>query len=203
MDALHLRNLCNWRAYPAKYSTGKSVLFIYWTADAYNATGCYNLDCSAFVQINNSWPLGATFSHYSTKGGTQWEFRMLWWFTGGNWWLYLQGSGSLEAIGYYPGSLFGGGQLSKYATAIDFGGETVGTTSWPPMGGGSLAKGGFKQAAYQRLAYYILANADSRWASLRGAQESPKCYTVKVTPASSGSSWGTFFYFGGPGGKSC
>lgn len=194
-----------WQAYPAKYSTPKSVLFIYWTADAYNTTGCYNLDCTAFVQTNNNWHLGGTWLNYSTKGGTQWEFQMQWKLTGGNWWLFLQGSGGYEAVGYYPGSIFKGGQLSKYATAIDYGGETVGTTSWPQMGSGAQAKQGTNQAAYQRLIFYLNGSAttDSKWGSLKAVQESPKCYTLKLTPSSSGSSWATFFYFGGPGGKSC
>src|ERR1700730_569051 len=37
-----------WQVYPQKYGTTKPVLFIYWTSDGYNKTGCYNLDCTAF-----------------------------------------------------------------------------------------------------------------------------------------------------------
>src|ERR1700688_802203 len=65
-----------WQAFPQKYNTVNSVLFIYWTADGYNRTGCYNLDCAAFVQVNSNWALGASFSHYSTPGGTQYEFDL-------------------------------------------------------------------------------------------------------------------------------
>ena len=49
-----------WQVYPEKYNSTLPVLFIYWTADSYNATGCYNLDCAAFVQTNSSWHLGGT-----------------------------------------------------------------------------------------------------------------------------------------------
>jgi len=188
-----------WQAYPAKYSTTKSVLFIYWTADAYNHTGCYNLDCTAFVQTNSNWHLGGTWTNYSSKGGTQWEFQMQWYLYQGNWWLFIQG----DAVGYYPGSKFGSGQLSKWATEVDFGGETVGTTSWPPMGSGGFAKTGFKQAAYQRQIFYIKTPGTSKWTSLTAVQNSPKCYTLKLTPSSSGGDWGTYFYFGGPGGTGC
>jgi len=128
---------------------------------------------------------------------------MQWKFTGGNWWLFLQGAGTYDAVGYYPGSIYHGGQLSRYATAIDYGGETVGSTSWPPMGGGAFASQGFKKAAYQRYIFYIDAASTSRWSSLRAQQPSPKCYTLKLTPAASGGTWETYFYFGGPGGRSC
>ena len=37
-------------------------------------------------------------------------------------------------VGYYPGSIYGGGQLSRYVQEIDFGGETVRSRIWPPMG---------------------------------------------------------------------
>jgi hypothetical protein len=39
-----------WQVYPQKYGNSYPTLFIYWTADGYNRTGCYNLDCSAFIQ---------------------------------------------------------------------------------------------------------------------------------------------------------
>lgn len=192
-----------WQVYPAKYSTDRSVLFIYWTADAYTSTGCYNLDCAAFVQINSDWSLGGGWSSESVPGGDQRVFQMQWRFTGGNWWLYLQGSGDFEAVGYYPGSIFKRGQLSKYATTIDYGGETVGTSSYPPMGSGAFASEGFGYAAYQRLIFYISSPGKTKWAALKSVQASPKCYTLKLTPSGSGGSWGTYFFFGGPGGGSC
>ena len=34
-----------WQNYPALYGSENSALFIYWTADDYNTTGCYNLTC--------------------------------------------------------------------------------------------------------------------------------------------------------------
>jgi hypothetical protein len=70
------------------------------------------------------------------------------------------------------------------------------------MGGGAFANTGFAHAAYQRLIFYIDTNEASQWASLTTAQPSPSCYTILFTPASGGS-WGSYFYFGGPGGNSC
>ena len=190
-----------WQAYPQKYGTTKSVLFIYWTADGYNKTGCYNLDCKAFVQTSSSLHLGAGFSNYSTAGGQQYEFTLTRYLYNGNWWL-AYGS---TWVGYYPGSIYLGGPLATNSTVIDFGGEVVGTTNWPPMGGGSFASAGYAHAAYQRLDwYYYNAAGNNAWANLTPAQPSPHCYTDNTfNYNTSHSSWGTYFYFGGPGGTGC
>jgi len=197
-----------WQAFPQKYNTVNSVLFIYWTADGYRRTGCYNLDCAAFVQTNSSWALGATFSHYSTPGGTQYEFELQWQLSGGNWWLFLGGSGSPEAIGYYPATLYGHGQLASFATEIDYGGEVVGTTSWPEMGSGVPASRGFRHAAYQRQIFYDDLSAVTHWSTLT-PYDTPRsrgrgsCYSILFTPASAGGAWDSYFFFGGAGGGGC
>ena len=196
-----------WQVYPAKYRTSKAALFIYWTADNYKSTGCYNLDCAGFVQTNSKWGIGGTWTSYSTRGGAQWEFQMQWMLYNGRWWLFLQGSGEYEAIGYYPASIFRGGQLTRFANRVDYGGETVGSSIWPIMGSGAFATSGPGQAAYQRRIFYLktpgIENGGGIWADLKATQPSPKCYTLRYTPNSQAGSWGTFFYFGGPGGKSC
>jgi Neprosin len=197
-----------WQAFPQKYHSVNSVLFIYWTADGYKHTGCYNLDCAAFVQTNSNWALGASFSNYSTPGGTQYEVELQWQLSGGNWWLYLGGSAGLEAVGYYPASLYRNGQLANFATEIDYGGEVVGTTSWPAMGGGVPANRGFRHAAYQRQIFYADLSAATHWSALI-PNASPRsrgkgsCYSILFTPASAGSSWDSYFFFGGAGGGGC
>lgn len=58
-----------WQVYPVLHPNDNELaphLFIYWTSDAYRNTGCYNLGCSGFVQTDNSWVLGGTFSNYTT-----------------------------------------------------------------------------------------------------------------------------------------
>jgi hypothetical protein len=192
-----------WLHYPAKFGNN-AVLFIYSTPDGYK-TGCYNLECKKFVQTNNSWALGGGWSNYSTYGGTQWGFTMQWKYYNGNWWLYLQGAGALEAVGYYPGSVFNGGEMSRNATRTTYGGETyTGGTNWPQMGSGKFANAGFGQAAYQNTIFYIPQNTSGgtgTWSSLFTIETNPACYTTAYTPASSGGSWGTYLYFGGPGGN--
>lgn len=195
-----------WQVYPAKYETAKGVLFIYWTADGYTRTGCYNLDCAAFVQTNSHWALGGAWSSYSSRGGTSIQFQMQWKLADGKWWLFLQGAGEYEAVGYYQVSIFRGGQLTRFANRIDYGGETVGTTSWPPMGSGALPSAGSGQAAYQSRIFYIsnpTVTDAGIWAALTTSQPSPRCYKLIYTPAILAGTTGTYFYFGGPGGRSC
>jgi hypothetical protein len=67
-----------------------------------------------------------------------------------NWWLCISTGGPCDVVGYYPASLYKGGQLSRNAEWIEYGGETASNTSlYNPMGSGQFAKKGFKQAAYQ------------------------------------------------------
>ncbi|MGO9077886.1 MAG: neprosin family prolyl endopeptidase [Streptosporangiaceae bacterium] len=188
-----------WVHYPAKFGT-KSVLFIFSTPNNY-ASGCYNLECPGFVQTSSAATLGAPFNNYSTYGGTQWGFGLQWKYYNGNWWMYYSGN----AVGYYPGSVFKGGPMASKAALTEYGGETYTSgTSWPQMGSGKFAKAGFSQAAYQNTIFYIPKNESGGtgvWSSLTTVQTNPTCYTIKYTPASQGGSWGTYFYFGGPGGK--
>jgi hypothetical protein len=192
-----------WQDFPAKYGIAKPVLFIYWTADGYNKTGCYNTDCAAFVQVNSNVHLGAPFAHYSTKNGTQYTLDISWYQTGGNWWLYVGGSQSTNAVGYYPGTLYAKTPMANKASTIDYGGETVGTTAWPPMGSGKLPDSGFGVSAYQRYIHYFTMSNNFADATLSPSQLSPTCYKIKVTNNSTDASFRSYFYFGGPGGTGC
>ncbi len=195
-----------WVVYETKFNTKQAVLFIFYTADNYQKAKCYNLDCAAFVQTNNHWYLGGPWSSYSATGATQWGFELQWKLFHGNWWLFLKGPGSYEAVGYYPTSIFSGGQLSKNATEITYGGETAGTKPYPQMGSGAFANQGWQRAAFQNTIFYIPRDEDDGtgvWADLTANEPSPGCYTIDLVPASSGGSWGTYFFFGGPGGNGC
>jgi Neprosin/Pentapeptide repeats (8 copies) len=192
-----------WQVYPQKYGNTNPVFFIYYTSGNYQAgTGCYNLDCTAFVQTNGAWAIGGALSPWSTRGGQQYEMEFAFYLSQGRWWLYVGGEAGSNAIGYYPVSVYKGGALASQASSIDYGGETVGTTSWPQMGSGAFANAGWQQAAYQRdIRYYPTAGGGSRNASLTAAAASPGCYTAAVTLY--GAPWNETLYFGGPGGTSC
>jgi len=183
-----------WQNQPAYWGTEDSVLFVYWTADDYQNTGCYNLECSGFVQVANDWYFGSNFDHYSKSGGAQYYFEAEFYLYQKNWWLGLGG----EWVGYYPASIYGGGQMSHHATVVQYGGETAGTGHWPPMGSGKWPSKGYKYAAYQDEVWYHNTKGSKIWANLTLEQPDPKCYKdagLEYNP--------TQFYFGGPGGGGC
>ena len=186
-----------WQVLPPYYGPD-ARLFIYFTPDNYGPLGCYNLICPAFMLVANDWMLGGRFASYSATDGTQLEVQLQWVLSGGNWWLYLTGAGATEALGYYPGSIFRGGPMSRGSTMIEYGGEVVGATSWPQMGSGAFAVAGWEKAAFQRRIKYLTTRQRFVSANLRPMQTSPKCFTIKLTPAASGGAWGSYFFFGGP-----
>lgn len=57
------------------------ILFklIWMQSDAYQATGCYNLLCSGFVQTNNKIAIGAAISPTSSYRGGQFDISLLIW----------------------------------------------------------------------------------------------------------------------------
>jgi hypothetical protein len=183
-----------WQNYPAKYGSQNSALFIYYTADNYSSTGCYNTDCGAFVQINSSWHFGSGFVNYSVTGGTQYEFSAQYYFYQGNMWLALGGAW----VGYYPGSLYQGGQMTQYAQLVEYGGESVGTTTWPGEGSGAWANAGFGQAAYQSNLFYIDTSGAGIWETLTPDTPSTACYSIAGPYINTGN-WTRYFYMGGPG----
>lgn len=188
-----------WKVFNPRGGSSDPELFIYYTPDNY-ATGCYNLDCAAFVQVNNSWVLGGRVAPQSTIDGTQYIIRMQWQLFEGNWWLFLQGTGAYVPVGYYPGSLYGErGQMTRHAERITYGGETVGDASdvAGKMGSGRMANEGWRKAAYQRTIYYIDTSLNSHWANLTEIEPTPACYTIDINN-NSGNAWGTYIYFGGP-----
>jgi hypothetical protein len=195
-----------WQVYENKYSSKNAALFIFYTADNYQSADkkCYNLECAAFVQISPNWYLGGPWTNYSTAAGTQWIFGMQWKLFEDNWWLFLRGSGDYEAVGYYPASAFEDGPITESATTILYGGEvTPLNAGWPEMGSGDFANQGWQEAAYQRTIFYIPRNEDNGvgvWADFSPVETEPGCFTIDYSGAGGSGSWGTHFYFGGPGG---
>lgn len=55
------------------------VMFFLLQSDAYQATGCYNLLCSGFVQTNNKIAIGAAISPVSSFSGGQFDITILIW----------------------------------------------------------------------------------------------------------------------------
>ncbi|KAK4376909.1 hypothetical protein RND71_003205 [Anisodus tanguticus] len=137
---------------PELYGDNYPRFFTYWTSDAYQATGCYNLLCSGFVQTNNRIAIGAAISPTSSYSGGQYDISIMIWKDPkhGHWWLEF-GSGVL--VGYWPSFLFT--HLRGSASMIQFGGEIVNSRSngfhtSTQMGNGHFAGEGFGKASYFR-----------------------------------------------------
>ncbi|CAK9877175.1 unnamed protein product [Sphagnum jensenii] len=196
-----------WQVYPELYGDDQARLFIYWTGDAYNQTGCYNLNqgCPAgspgFVQVSNKVLIGGSISPTSTTDSTQYEFKLLVFKddSSGNWWLQFNN----EYVGYWPDALFN--SLKDMGDLIQWGGEIlVSSTSSSSsnnisinMGSGDGSSLGYKKAAYQRnLQYVATDNTLHDVCNLQGMAEDPNCFSVTVRHSTQ---WGSYFYYGGSG----
>ncbi|GER37027.1 hypothetical protein STAS_13412, partial [Striga asiatica] len=186
---------------PGLYGDNYPRFFTYWTSDAYQATGCYNLLCSGFVQTNNKIAIGAAISPTSSYNGGQFDISLLIWKdpNHGNWWLEF-GDGNL--VGYWPSFLFT--HLRDHASMVHFGGEivdsqstTTGHHTTTQMGSGHFADEGFGKASYFRNIQVVDSDNSLVPASnLQVLADHPNCYNVTC---GSNNAWGQYIYYGGPG----
>ncbi|XP_051147763.1 uncharacterized protein LOC127262937 [Andrographis paniculata] len=188
-----------WQVSPDLYGDNNTRLFTYWTSDAYQATGCYNLLCSGFVQINNDIALGASIHPISGYGNSQYDISILVWKDPkeGNWWMQF---GNNHVLGYWPGFLFA--YLSDSASMIEWGGEVVNSQSdgqhtTTQMGSGHFPEEGFGKASYMRNIQIVDGSNNLRAPKdIDVFTEQSSCYDVKLGKSRD---WGNYFYYGGPG----
>ncbi|XP_004511267.2 protein neprosin-like [Cicer arietinum] len=187
-----------WQVYKGLYEDNLPKLFVYWTADTYKTTGCYNLKCPGFVQINNKILLGGTLTKISTYNGKQFVFTAMVWKDSKtqNWWLRI----GTEIIGYWPSSLVP--LLKNHASIVQFGGEIVDTGPiWyhtnTQMGSGNFPNEGFRRAAYVRTLQVVDSNNYLNQIPNPYFEATfPNCYDIKQ---GFNNVWGKYFYYGGPG----
>nr|XP_027192729.1 uncharacterized protein LOC101508099 [Cicer arietinum] len=187
-----------WQVYPGLYRDNLPKLFIYWTADTYKKTGCYNLKCPGFVQINKKILLGGTLTKISTYNGKQFIFTAMVWKDPKtkNWWLRI----GYDVIGYWPSSLFP--LLQNHANTVYFGGEIVdngpiGTHTTTQMGSGHFANEGFRKAAYiRKLQVVDFNNYLNPIPNPQFDSRQQDCYDIKH---GINKLWGNYIYYGGPG----
>ncbi|KAM4082277.1 hypothetical protein ACJW30_11G159900 [Castanea mollissima] len=176
------------------YKDFETRLFTYWTSDGYQNTGCYNMVCPGFVQIDTRLALGASFIPYSEYGGVQKSINYFVYKDNvdGNWWLHLN---NMYLIGYWPSALFS--VLSNSASSVTWGGEVAnlnisGQHTTTQMGSGHFAEEGPSRASY----FQNLKVMDAEQ-FLRGPRDNhrivtyPDCYNFLEGD--------DFFYYGGPG----
>ncbi|CAN7057883.1 unnamed protein product [Brassica oleracea var. botrytis] len=188
-----------WQVSPELYGNNYPRFFTYWTNDAYQATGCYNLLCSGFVQTNSQVAIGAAISPSSSFKGGQFDITLLIWKDPkhGNWWLEF---GSDILVGYWPSFLFT--HLKEHASMVQYGGEVVnsspfGTHTSTQMGSGHFGEEGFTKSSYFRNIQVV--DWDNNLVSSPNLQvlaNHPNCYDIQ---GGSNKAWCSYFYYGGPG----
>jgi hypothetical protein len=176
-------------------------LFVYWTNDDYQNTGCHNLDCAGFVQMDHSVMLGAAYSTISSFGGTQYEIELTWAKSSptADWWLLYNGT---KWLGYYPASLYTGGMQTQ-ASVVLYGGEVYNTELHSRhtatfMGSGEFASNWWQNAAYQRHLQYVNTNYNTIDVTPSPDVTNANCYSM-ISGYDGTSSWGAYEFLGGPG----
>lgn len=188
-----------WQVSPELYGDNNTRLFSYWTSDAYQATGCYNLLCSGFIQINNEIAMGASISPVSAYRNAQYDVSILVWKdpNEGHWWMQF---GDDYVLGYWPSFLFS--YLGDSASMVEWGGEVVNTEpsgehTSTQMGSGHFPEEGFGKASYFRNLQIVDGSNNLRAPKAIGTfTERSGCYNVQT---GSNADWGHYFYYGGPG----
>ncbi|KAH9713147.1 NEP-interacting protein 1 [Citrus sinensis] len=187
----------------------KTRLFIYWTSDGYQSTGCYNLDCPGFVQTNKNIALGGSIEPVSKYGGEQRDISIVihkarsnsyshshFNNNDGNWWLQVQD----QLVGYWPSSIFT--HLAGTSDAISWGGEIVnnqpnGHHTSTQMGSGHFPNEAYGKASFfTKLGYFDEGNNVKDPENLEPFVTRPPCYDLRT---GKDNKFGVFFYFGGPG----
>ncbi|EXC07671.1 hypothetical protein L484_003115 [Morus notabilis] len=171
-----------------------------WMRDGYQNSGCYNLDCPGFVQVNRRFALDYKINRVSTYNGPQFNIPITIFKNkvSGHWWLQILNT----SIGYWPDSIFT--TLRDGSNTINCGGEIInneagGRHTQTDMGSGHFPIEGFKRASYFSNIKYMDGNGEFKDPEqLIPYATKPSCYDLHVGEDKSTSS-GTYFYFGGPG----
>ncbi|KAF8085825.1 hypothetical protein N665_0645s0004 [Sinapis alba] len=185
---------------PTLYGDDNPRLFIYWTNDNYQNTGCYNLMCSGFVQINKRLTPGYLLTPISTYNGPQVKFTVQVWKDPktGNWWLQLN---EKELIGYWPKELFTN-LADEGASTIEWGGEVVNTKkngqhTTTEMGSGHFPSEGFgKASSFEVIKIIDMNDGIIDPVGVQTLVSRPTCYDLKT---GYDKQYKVFFYYGGPG----
>jgi hypothetical protein len=201
-----------WQVFQDKFGDWSPHLFTYYTTNDYSQDGDnqggYDQEVDGWVQYDSSIHPGALITTVSVHGGVQYilpikyqlyeqdDGTMNWWFRCSGRWL-----------GYYPAGLFMGNQsifatLGDHAEQIAFWGEVFfgESPTYVNMGSGFWAEDGWQWAAFQSN---LLAQTD-RGGTLTdynggsGYASDPGLYDI-LTDMESGSTWGSYFWLGGPG----
>ncbi|KAK4592411.1 hypothetical protein RGQ29_016807 [Quercus rubra] len=188
-----------WMVSPSTYKgTPYSYFFTFWTTDGATKTGCFNIACPGFVQVDKRVYLGSPISNVSIPNGPQFEIGLsISKAEDGNWWV----TKDQINIGYFPAAIFN--NLTNVET-VGWGGIAVSPPNGisPPMGSGIFPDDNYKHTSQFRAIQYRNSSG-----ALDGPHkytydiiiDSPNCYLIDYH-GYIGEHEGYTFGFGGPGG---
>ncbi|XLU62681.1 hypothetical protein S245_021890 [Arachis hypogaea] len=110
-----------WAVNPRVYGDRQTRVFVYWTADGSNKTGCFDLTCPGFVQTSKEIALGAAiYPIIPVPGDLPYDINIYIYkdILTNNWWVQY---GEKTNIGYWPAELFE--TLCYNADSVEWGGE--------------------------------------------------------------------------------
>ncbi|TVU08473.1 hypothetical protein EJB05_41878, partial [Eragrostis curvula] len=182
-----------WMVGPSHYRDNKTHFFVYWTSDGYRSTGCFNLDCTGFVPVNDA-PITPGDALEPANGQSKISFKIFKNKEDGDWWLHFgYDINNMKPVGFWPKGLFT--SLKDHAELITWGGTTMcpsGNAS-PPMGNGQWP--GKNSASFENVKLVDTSGqgyAPLAW-TLRVYANNKKCYQASTF-------LDDMFYYGGPGG---
>ena len=194
-----------WQEYRDLYGDWVPHLFVFYTTNGYSKSGDkiggYNRDVDGWVQYSSSIFPETAFGPTSIRGGAQYMIQLKVQLWQGNWWVRCNG----EWIGYYPGSLYSTSGLRSKADTVGWWGEVVdssdhsGTTK-TDMGSGNYPSLGWQYSGYAHNLKYQSGTAGSLSIYTGGSNDvtNTAWYDLE-THFSSGSSWESYMWLGGPG----
>ncbi|KAL6320734.1 hypothetical protein AAG906_008734 [Vitis piasezkii] len=172
-----------WMVNKDAYGDGATRMFVFWTVDNFVNTGCRDLFCPGYVQVDSSVAPGMTFYNLSTVDGPQFDYYFVILqmnATDENWWLMSLGD-ETRTIGYWPQALFP--DMKESFTNLEWGGYVFNddpkTTTSPQMEG-------FAIVSTEEVSFFT---------------DNPDCYRVGDKADLPGWSGAYNFYYGGPGGN--
>ncbi|XP_061367701.1 protein neprosin-like [Gastrolobium bilobum] len=177
---------------------GINTILFGWQSDAFKKTGCYNMLCPGFVQIDRNVFLGIGVRNISDYGGQQFELPLsiLQDSNSKNWWLIVNDIN----VGYFPAALFSN---MSVADLVGWGGRVTGVVKGtsPQMGSGYFPDGDLTHACFARRISYNVPESlqEPQKNPLEIYVDKPHCYNLTYFGFFDDNNRYTF-QFGGPGG---
>ncbi|KAK4592414.1 hypothetical protein RGQ29_016810 [Quercus rubra] len=169
-----------------------------WMTDGAQKTGCFNIRCPGFVQVDKRVYLGSAISNVSIPNGPQFEIGLsISKEEDGNWWVTKDEIN----IGYFPAAIFNN---FIEAETVGWGGLAVSLPNGisPPMGSGIFPDDNYSHTSQFRVIQYIDSSGvqdgphENTYDTII---DSPNCYLIDFH-GYIGEHEGYTFGFGGPGG---